>query len=315
MNSVLAFHEVPDGPWFDDLVRWLQSRYRLLPAEYVSEVFSGGAIRNACHITVDDGHRTFYDVALPVLMRHRVPATLFVSPSVCAGKASFWFQELQGCDERAVRAEAAARLHVPRSTLSPFSTFSILKAMPLSDIESVLRQCRPSARQPSRPNVSVEELRVIAGTGMVSIGAHTLSHPILRNERDDRSEEEIVRSIADLSSLLGREVRYFAYPNGLPDIDFSEREETYLANAGVELAFSTESRGLRANDTRYRVPRIQISPNEPIGRIRTKLQFASAWNVAKKLRPRGEYAERQRLNRLLSKSSRRSRLQRLAEND
>lgn len=306
MNSVLAFHEVPDGPWFDDLVQWLQSQYRLLPAEYVSELYSGSGIRNACHITVDDGHRSFYDVVFPVLKRHRVPATLFVSPSVCAERTNFWFQELQGCDERAVRAAAAVVLNVPPMALAPFSTTSICKAMPLCDIESILRRCRTAGHQSRQQNVTVEELRAIAKAGMVTIGAHTLSHPILKNERDDRSEEEIVRSVGDLSSLLGRDVKYFAYPNGLPDIDFSEREEAYLAAAGVELAFSTESRGVRASDMRYRVPRIQISPNERIGRIRTKLRFAGAWNVVKKLRPRGEYAERQRLNRLLSIWSRRS---------
>lgn len=300
MNSVLAFHEVPDGPWFDDLVQWLQSHYRLLPADYVSEWYSGGHIRNACHITVDDGHRSFYDVVFPVLRRHRVPATLFVSPSVCIAKASFWFQELQECDELAVRAAAAVKLHVSPAALLSFSTASILKALPLGEIESVLRGCRTAGHQSRQPNVTADELRAIARTGLVTVGAHTLSHPILRNEHADRSEEEIVRSIGDLSSLLGRDVKYFAYPNGLPDIDFSEREEAYLAAAGVALAFTTESRGLRASDGRYRVPRIQISPNEPIARIRTKLRFAGGWNVVKKLRPRGEYAERRRLKRLLS---------------
>ncbi len=306
MNSVLTFHEVSDGRWFDDLVKWLQGQYRLLPAEYVSELYSGSGIRHGCHITVDDGHRSFYDVILPVLKRHRIPATLFVSPSVCAERTNFWFQELQGCDERAVRAAAAVVLNVPPMALAPFSTTSICKAMPLCDVESILRRCRTAGHQSRPQNVTVEELRALAKSGLVTIGAHTISHPILKNECDDRSEEEIVRSIADLATLLGRDVKYFAYPNGLPDIDFSEREEAYLAGAGVELAFTTESRDIRASDTRYRVPRIQIAPNEEIGRIRTKLRFPGAWNLLKKLRPHGEYAERRALSRILSMSSRTS---------
>lgn len=300
MNSVLAFHEVPEGPWFDDLVQWLQRQYRLLSAEYVSELYSGSDIRNGCHITVDDGHRSSYDVIFPVLKRHGVPATLFVSPSVCAAQTNFWFQELPWCDERAVRAAAAVALNVPSATLAPFSTASICKAMPMGDIESILRKCRTADNCWRHENVTVEELIAMAKSELVTIGAHTLTHPILKNEGDARSEEEIVRSIGDLSALLGRDVKYFAYPNGLPDIDFSEREEAYLAGAGVELAFTTESRGVRASDTRSRVPRIQISPNEDIGRIRTKLRFAGAWNVLKKLRPHGEYAERQRLNQILA---------------
>lgn len=305
MNSVLAFHEVPDGRWFDDLVQWLQRQYRLLPAEYVSALDSGSGVRNGCHITVDDGHRSFYDVVFPVLQRHAVPATLFVSPSMCAAGTNFWFQELQWCDDRAVRAAAAVALNVSPETLAPFSTASICKALPIRDIELILRKCRPADAGARHENVTVEELRAVAESGLVTIGAHTLSHPILRNEGDACAEEEVVGSVGDLAALLGRDVKYFAYPNGLPDLDFSAREEGYLAAAGVELAFTTESRGVRPSDTRYRVPRIQISPNESLGRIRTKLRFAGTWNLLKKVRPRGEYAERQRLTRILRRSSRR----------
>jgi peptidoglycan/xylan/chitin deacetylase (PgdA/CDA1 family) len=130
-----------------------------------------------------------------------------------------------------------------------------------------------------------------------------VSHPILKNESDVRSEAEIARSVADLETLLGRDVKYFAYPNGLPGIDFSGREEVYLDAAGVELAFTTESRGVNAGDHRYRVPRIPISPGENIGRIWTKLRFATAWNVLKKGRPNGEYVQRRQLGRRLSFSS------------
>lgn len=305
MNSVLAFHEVDDIRWFDDVVRWLQTEYRLLPVEYVSQLLAGERIHNACHITVDDGHRSFENVIFPVLKRHGIPATLFVSPRICATRTAFWFQDLRRCDEREVRAAAAEMLGMPRAALAPFSIDSVCKAMPLGDVEHILRRCRRTPGAEERPeNVTAEELRTAAASGLVTIGAHTLTHPILRNECAERSEAEMVGSITELSALLDREVKYFAYPNGLPGIDFSEREERYLAKAGVELAFSTESRAIRSTDARLRAPRIQITTNESIDRIRLKLRLAGLWNLAKKLRPHGEYSERLRLSRVLCTSAR-----------
>ena len=88
MNCVLALHEVTDAAWLDGVVRWLQQRYRLLSAEYVGELLAGDDIRNACHITVDDGHRSFHDIIFPVLKQHRVPSTLFVSPRICTERSA-----------------------------------------------------------------------------------------------------------------------------------------------------------------------------------------------------------------------------------
>src|SRR4051794_22093796 len=98
VNSVVAFHEVTDPVWFDSVIQLLRSSYRLLPASDLDQLFAGGRVPNACHITVDDGHRTFYDVITPVLKRRGVHATLFVSPRACAEGRNFWFQDVRTLD-------------------------------------------------------------------------------------------------------------------------------------------------------------------------------------------------------------------------
>jgi peptidoglycan/xylan/chitin deacetylase (PgdA/CDA1 family) len=97
MSSVLVFHEITDGSWFDTLIARLKQRYRFVPLRALTECYAGGAaLDHACHITVDDGDRSFYDVALPVLKKHAVPATLFVSPLMCRERKNFSFQEIRG---------------------------------------------------------------------------------------------------------------------------------------------------------------------------------------------------------------------------
>ena len=72
------------------------------------------------------------------------------------------------------------------------------------------------AGAPLRPN-SITELRSMADAG-VEIGAHTRTHPDLGASTDSAwLDDEIEGSKHDLESWIGRKVRYFAFPFGLPE--------------------------------------------------------------------------------------------------
>lgn len=305
MNSVVVFHAVTDGRWFESVIDLLQARYSLCPIEYLADFYDGGDVRNACHITVDDGHRSFYDVVWPVLKRRRVNSSLFVSPLACMNERNFWFQEIVHCDEFKLRQAAAQKLGVPMSSLESFDVECLCKALPIRQIEEILRMSRRESRfrRGQFQNMTVKELQEVAKSGLVTIGAHSMSHPVLKNEDDEVCRYEIDRSIAELSSLLDAKVAYFAYPNGIPGLDFTEREEALLASSGAKFAFSTESRHVALTDRRMSVPRIQITQNESLTRIQAKLNFSAAWNLLKKWRPEGEYSKRGKLSDVLSASA------------
>jgi hypothetical protein len=92
----------------------------------------------------------------------------------------------------------------------------------------------------------------------------------------------------------------FAYPNGIPGLDFDEREVNVLADSGIQLAFTTEARPLRREDHKLRIPRIAVSDKESRALLRAKLLLGSRWNKLKMITGRGEQWERLRLSRKLS---------------
>lgn len=68
----------------------------------------------------------------------------------------------------------------------------------------------------SRPN-TLAELEQMAAAG-IEIGSHTRTHADLGRINDPRRlYDEVVGSGEDLQSALGRQIRYFAFPYGLPD--------------------------------------------------------------------------------------------------
>ena len=126
-----------------------------------------------------------------------------------------------------------------------------------------------------------------------------MSHPILSNEDDATCEDEIARSVRDLSTLLGRPIRHFAYPNGIPGVDLGEREALVLRNAGIRMAFTTESRHLSATDNELRIPRLGVSDMETTRFVTAKMLLGSNWNRLKTIVGTGEDVERRRLSRAL----------------
>ena len=301
MNAVINFHRVTDDKWFDAMLRFLASKYELVPIDALDALCRGHAQGDKmCHLTVDDGDRSCYDVIVPVLTRHKVSASLFVSPRVCAENSNYWFQEIRGYKDEELKEICAGMLGVPSGTLSRYSVDAVLKTMSIESINEAIERYQERTGTPVRPgcNITVSNLRDIDALGLVSVGAHTMSHPILQNENDARSEYEIAESISELAALLKHEIRYFAYPNGIAGLDFGQREEAILRKRGIRLAFTTECRYLSSGEDTMRIPRIQVGDRESILSVKAKLALGSGWNTLKRIKGTGEYAERKRLGRL-----------------
>jgi peptidoglycan/xylan/chitin deacetylase (PgdA/CDA1 family) len=69
--------------------------------------------------------------------------------------------------------------------------------------------------------LSVEELKLIASSPLIEIGAHTMTHPRLCDLSRSDQEREIVTSKITLESIIKKPVNFFAYPYGSPN-DFNE---------------------------------------------------------------------------------------------
>jgi peptidoglycan/xylan/chitin deacetylase (PgdA/CDA1 family) len=103
VGPVLADSMTVTTPTFEWQLRYLAERgYTVIPLRRFVDARLGHAPPpppRAVILTVDDGHRSVYEVMLPLLRRHRVPVTLFIYPSAIANAsyAMTWDQlrELQ----------------------------------------------------------------------------------------------------------------------------------------------------------------------------------------------------------------------------
>ena len=105
--------------------------------------------------------------------------------------------------------------------------------------------------------VTTEHLKTMANDSLCTIGAHSLTHCSLRNVK--HSKEEMVESKRQLELLLGKKVKYMAYPYGW-HCDVSKKNMKEAEDAGYECAFGTIQSPVSevSAKSRYYLPRVVL---------------------------------------------------------
>jgi len=275
-SIVVMFHEIHSSVWFNEVLVHLGKKYKFVNADQLYENIRSTGL---CHITFDDGHRSFFENAYPVLYELQIPATLFVSPKVIEEETNYWFQSVRKLNNNDFHQYVCKKVSYRFSNpITDFSVYSILKSIPIKIILELIENYESENRIEEEPymNITKEQLIELNNSGLIEIGSHTNNHPILANESDNMLEWEIKDSIERLEKLIGKDIGYFAYPNGQPVLDFGDRELKILKETTIKLAFSTDSRKIKGETNNYMVPRIGISKGNNFF-IDNKIRFAEQW--------------------------------------
>lgn len=301
---------MPSQSWFRRALASVGRWYRFVSVADVSAYFAGERnLHSACLVTFDDGERAFLDHALPVLEAMAVPAALFLCPQVLAEGRLYWFQAVRSLrrvlGDAAVKRQIAAVLGCDADGLAPYGVNSILKNMRLADIERVIHRCQLTeglAPVDHPRNMTPDEVRAVAAGRLVTVGAHTMTHPTLANESDADAEQQITQSVQTLVAWLGRPVEAFAYPNGVSGLDYGPREQAILRRCGVKLAFTTDTGFFNRHTDPLAIPRAALdgSARETPAWITAKLLGVPAWERVRRSR---EVRERRALGAQLKNLS------------
>ena len=101
------------------------------------------------------------------------------------------------------------------------------------------------------------ELLRLAAAGM-TIGAHTLSHPMLSQLPPELAYSEISESRMKLETVIGKRVWAFAYPFGDPQ-SVNPQVLAMPQQAGFQAAFLNSGGGLGANLPPFALPRVHVT--------------------------------------------------------
>lgn len=180
-------------------------------------------------VTFDDGYRDTLDEALPVLRRHGAPATVYVTPGFADRTAPLWWLDLEHAVERlehiAIDLGAGSETLLAGSPPEKSAAFErIYWALRAGSEERLRATIADLALRAGVDSIgSLAELcldwdgiRRLAADPLVTIGAHTMTHPMLAKHPADVALREMELSRSVVAEEIGRPVRHFAYPVGDP---------------------------------------------------------------------------------------------------
>jgi peptidoglycan/xylan/chitin deacetylase (PgdA/CDA1 family) len=261
-NIIVMYHVVNDAAWFVNSIKLLKKFYKIVPiTEVNSFVNENRPNSNMCVLSFDDGDDSFYSVVYPALKEHKIPAVLYVSPKKIIERKNFWFQEVRGYDKIRLKEIISEVIDVKFELINHFDTNSLLKCLQIQQIEEIISIYKRETKEKDKACMLVtdEQLIEMYTSGLVTIGAHTQNHPILANEDVLSSKNEICGSMVELGAILNSQVKYFAYPNGLRNLDYTQREVEILEKEGIEVSVTTNVCDFNKSNQRQEIPRIGLS--------------------------------------------------------
>jgi peptidoglycan/xylan/chitin deacetylase (PgdA/CDA1 family) len=220
-------------------------------------------------LTVDDAYADFGALAYPVFLRHRIPVTLYVVSELAGGRMWLWWDAIRYILTRASEGRYrvdAYDVAVPVSNVaSRHAAWDRLASLglPLSsdDREVYLQTLQrvfavelPPSPSPEFSAMTWDALRAL-DPGLVEVGAHTRTHPILSRCSPERVTREVAGSKVEIEERLGREVRSFCYPNGTW-ADVNEHCFEAVREARYESAVMSCGRLIRRRSDVYALPRM-----------------------------------------------------------
>jgi len=290
--QILIYHRVLENPdplqpsepsvtTFDWQMRVLKDHFNVLSLEEALARMAAGQLppRAAC-VTFDDGYADNLTLAQPILYQYEIPATVYVATDYLDGGIMFNDAVLEcvkqfrqdyldlswlGAGETAKFGDASERL-------ASFALITgLVKYLPISKRNEAIGRLieDTSATMPENLMLSSSQLSTLADSG-IEIGAHTASHPILATLNETDARKEIIAGRDALRERLDKDIRFFAYPNGVPDKDFNDTHMKMLPDLGFECAVST-SHGVSDSYTNiYSLKRFTPWDKSP-GRFLTRL--------------------------------------------
>jgi peptidoglycan/xylan/chitin deacetylase (PgdA/CDA1 family) len=217
---------------FNELLNFLRLHFKFTTFSQLDEPSS----KPKLILSFDDGYKDFFEVAFPLLERHRVRVNHNISPG-CTEKQlpplNVMAQDFVGKAPR----ELVLKLGIPgfsnvAGDRLGLRLSSFLKNKPYAEQEQLAEILIPQffawdGFTPT-PMMSREEVRQV---GQVhELGGHSYSHASMAHESNEYLREDLSRCNRYFEEILGQPMQIYAFPNG----SYREEQIEIVRDSGVQ---------------------------------------------------------------------------------
>ena len=252
-------HDRPEPSHFEAHLKALTNSARVLTVEdAINEISEKGQLScdTAC-ITFDDGYSSVYEYAYPLLRKHDLAATVYLTTDWINRRMELWWEILSDLiagssisPEHGPEIEAIIGLPhgtLDRENLNSAQSKRVLHNMISSEFVSLEHDIRLEmmrrlatlfgSKIGTSPNASPltwDQVHEMSQNG-IRFGSHTQSHFNFRMTSQDTIEQELADSVEEMKRHINSDITGFAYPYG-HDIEAYSQATELISRAGFEYA-------------------------------------------------------------------------------
>ena len=248
-NGNLLSEEVLTPELFEQQLIWLKRHFKVLPLPTAFVLAQAKMLpKNTVVITIDDGFYDCFAYVYPLLKKHQLTATFFISTSGLE-QGYLWENQISYAifhaptkltqlelQQQIFRIGSAAERRASVTAITELTKYQPLQQRQLM-IEDILKQC--NCPEHLHQFLTKDQIITMHQNGM-TIGAHTVHHPILALETYETAQQEIADSKHFLEQIIESPIEFFAYPNGKYQQDFNDDHVSIVEKLGFKAAFSTD---------------------------------------------------------------------------
>lgn len=238
----------------------LARRYHFISLERAVAMLDGRepAEPHCMVLTFDDGYRNNLSHALPILRKHAVPMTMFLSTGHISRREPFWYDRMdfalqhlkasrvvswggrrlniEPADRDGLRRSFAEFRRIYKEGREPYAaTVHRLESL-ISELEADAG-CRLQDRFEDDPWTALVDWNAVreAAADGVTFGSHTVDHLLLDRLDDAAVREQLTNSAHELAAHTGGSCDLLCYPNG----NWSTRVVAIAKECGYRAAVTT----------------------------------------------------------------------------
>jgi len=198
-DGILSIYmHYPSKSLFEKILKWLIAKgYRFISISELDNLINQKVLNGkVAFISLDDGWRSNLEL-IALIEKYNVPITIFI-PTEAVIQGNYWWEY--------TRIKGQKNFSGIKNT----EDFKRLPEKIFRDKVAVLK-CTYTLK---RSCIDLDELKQLGKHELITIGSHTVTHPVLNQCSTESQMHELTESKKILSQWLNKNVEYFAYPNG-----------------------------------------------------------------------------------------------------
>jgi len=240
---------------FDEQMKYLSEKHKVVTMDELVKHLESDSTNFVIAITFDDGYKDNLVHALPVLEKYTIPAIIYITTRFPVGDTWMWWYEIWNYleDKDSILVgdlSVGGGTKTIKQKIKIFNKLlNLILNKPYDEQIKTVEKITLTTERKQYPQLclSWEEIKNLDRNHLITIGAHTHSHPNLKQLTEEDVFTEIKQSKDMLEVQLGHSVDHFAYPFGTSN-EAGSREFNILSNTNYKSAVVLNNESVNSTD-------------------------------------------------------------------